>query len=421
MPIKQGINFRNTAGYVTDGTDHTYEILFGTPANYPRTTPQGFTVGWEVVGTSGPQTRNRSTSIDTRLAGTCFNTTASDVLTYRVDLPNSGSHDIRIAAGDNSYARSGLKIELFDDTTSLGILVANGTTAGGKFRDATDAELTAAAWPAGNTKVTKTFASQIARFKLGNGTNQTYLAHLYIEGVAAGGALLGASGSSVATGIANLSTSINLAASGIAVATGMAALATSIKLAASGNAVTTGTANLSAGAGLSASGSSVATGTASLLTGISLSGSGNAITTGTGGLLTAISLSASGSSVATGSASLTTGSAGLSATGQSVTTGFASLTTQITLLASGNAVSTGTANLNTGSAGLSAAGFSVTTGTAFLTTGIRLAANGACTTTGYADLLAVTTYTRAPDGIGTVARKHYGSRIRTQIQKRYTH
>jgi len=190
MPIKQGLNFRNTAGYVTDGTDHTYEIGIGPTVTYPRTTPQGFNVGWEVVGSGGPQTRNRSTSIDTRLAGTCFNTTSTEVLTYRIDLPNAGSHDIRIAAGDNSYARSGFKIELFDDTTSLGILVANGTTAGGKFRDATDAELTAAAWPAGNTKVTKTFASQIARFKLGNGTNQTYLAHLYIEGVAAGGAAL---------------------------------------------------------------------------------------------------------------------------------------------------------------------------------------------------------------------------------------
>jgi hypothetical protein len=188
MAIKQGIDFRNTSGYVTDPTDHTYDITSSSTANYPTTTPQGFNVGWESSGFgSGSQTRNRSTSIDARLAGCSFNTSSTDVLTYRFDLTAAGAHDIRVAAGDNAYARANLKVEVFDTTTSLGVLVNTGTTAGGRFRDAADAEYTAANWPGSNALVSKTFGTTICRFKIGNGSNQTFIAHLYVEGSAASG------------------------------------------------------------------------------------------------------------------------------------------------------------------------------------------------------------------------------------------
>lgn len=174
MSLPQGIDFRATSGYVTDPADHTYEISI--TANYPRTTAQGNNVGWETVSDS----RNRSTSPDARLAG-IHRTTGTTVTTYRIDLPATGDYKIRLAAGDYSYS-AGIKVEIFDTTTSLGIIADTSTTASQRFRDATDAEHTAANWPANNASVTKTFASTILRAKVGDTAGGGgVIACLYVE------------------------------------------------------------------------------------------------------------------------------------------------------------------------------------------------------------------------------------------------
>lgn len=190
MSFPQGIDFRATSGYVTDPTDHTYEISI--TANYPRTTAQGNNVGWETTSDS----RNRSTSPDARLAG-IHRTTGTTVTTYRIDLPATGDYKIRLAAGDYSYS-AGIKVEIFDTTTSLGIIADTSTTASQRFRDATDAEHTAANWPANNASVTKTFASTILRAKVGDTAGGGgVIACLYVE--AAGGTIHTASYSDSAT------------------------------------------------------------------------------------------------------------------------------------------------------------------------------------------------------------------------------
>ena len=174
MSLPQGIDFRATSGYVTDPADHTYEISI--TANYPRTTAQGNNVGWETASDS----RNRSTSPDARLAGS-HRTTGTTVTTYRIDLPATGDYKIRLAAGDYSYS-AGIKVEIFDTTTSLGIIADTSTTASQRFRDATDAQHTAANWPANNASVTKTFASTILRAKVGDTAGGGgVIACLYVE------------------------------------------------------------------------------------------------------------------------------------------------------------------------------------------------------------------------------------------------
>jgi hypothetical protein len=59
MAYDQGIDFRATAGFVTDPSGCDKEIA--TTANYPRTSAQGNTVGWEDApgGVS-----NRSAAVD---------------------------------------------------------------------------------------------------------------------------------------------------------------------------------------------------------------------------------------------------------------------------------------------------------------------------------------------------------------------
>jgi hypothetical protein len=185
MGFPQGINFRDTPGFVTDSTYEDPEHANGTLSNiatYPRTTVQGNNVGWEDLP-SGINTRDRNAAIDRRLAGTHFSSQPTKV-TYRIDLPAAGAYKIRLAAGDASNAARS-DVELFDTVTSLGTL-ASGATALGGFDDATNTEYTAANWPGSNTQAAKTFASTICRLTLGDGTNTgASVNHVYIENAVA--------------------------------------------------------------------------------------------------------------------------------------------------------------------------------------------------------------------------------------------
>lgn len=182
MAFPQGINFRATAGFVTDTGDSTYEI--GTTANYPRTTPQGNVVGWEQAITG---TRDR-VLLDARLAGVHYLT--SSTASYRIDLPTAGVYDVFLAAGDAANP-SYCKLELFDNATSKGVLVNRGAVQIplGAFVDATGVERADyPAWVANNLPVRVTFASTIARFRLdASGGNPAFIAHLRMVPVAGGG------------------------------------------------------------------------------------------------------------------------------------------------------------------------------------------------------------------------------------------
>lgn len=182
MAFPQGIDIRATAAFVTDPTNCTSEI--GTTANYPRTTPQGNTVGYTTA--TAINTRDRNSGNDARIAGMVFDG-GSAIIVYEIDLPATGSYDIFIAVGDASYARSNQKLEVFDNTTSLGVLFTGASTgAANSFLDATGVARTAANWPSLNAKVTKTFSTTKAVFKFGDGTNMTFAAHIFMQ--ASGGA-----------------------------------------------------------------------------------------------------------------------------------------------------------------------------------------------------------------------------------------
>lgn len=182
MALPQGIDFRSTAGYVTDPADHTYEILSTGVGNYPRTTPQGNNVGWEAGSDASGYTRNRNSGVDARLAGRSAPTSGWK---YRIDLPSAGTYTVRFAAGDASYTAT-TTWTLKDTTTTLTTLTTGSTSAGGKFKDALDVEYSSAAWPAGNSAYSGVFATTILRVE--STSSGSTIAHVYVA-AAGGGAV----------------------------------------------------------------------------------------------------------------------------------------------------------------------------------------------------------------------------------------
>jgi len=192
MAFPQGVNFRSTSGYVTDPANHTYQVAL-TP-DYPTTSPQGNNIGWTAFPTAG--TRDRNSGNDARLAGENFDSAG----VYRIDLPAPGSYTVFLACGDATYAQSNQKIELFDDVTSLGVLFTGAATgAANSFLDATGVARTAANWPSQNVGVTNVYASTKCIVKIGDGSNNTAIATLFVQ--SAGPPILGPALQMISTGM----------------------------------------------------------------------------------------------------------------------------------------------------------------------------------------------------------------------------
>lgn len=195
MAFPQGINFRASTGYVSDGANEYAQLVPSSGGNYPTTTPQGNTVGWEGTAYLQVATRDRSATVDHRLAGMNYANTAA-IANYRIDLPAAGTYGIRLAAGDAGFS-SATQVELFDSTTSLGVL-ASGVVAAGSFIDAAGTTYTAANWPANNALVAKTFASTICRVGVGStSSSNRVIAHFYIEAAAGVGTTVAPSGAAL--------------------------------------------------------------------------------------------------------------------------------------------------------------------------------------------------------------------------------
>ncbi len=163
MAYPQGINFRATLAFVTDGASEAFEITSGV-VNYPHTSAQGNNVGWETA--TSLDVRDRNSGVDVRLAGINFvsNPSTSD---YRLDLSATGSWDINLAAGDYTYAQGPIKVEVFDTAASLGVLCNATTSAGQRWLDAKGTELNATTWPSSNVAQSVTFTTTICRIRLG--------------------------------------------------------------------------------------------------------------------------------------------------------------------------------------------------------------------------------------------------------------
>lgn len=180
MALPQGINFRSTAGFVTDPAN--YDVEHGTSVTYPWSTAQGNIVGLEYASANNDN-RNRNSGNDPRLAGIAFHGTVD--MDFRIDLPSSGNYNIGLAAGDASYACA-VTVDLYDTSSSLGSLSTGSTSGSQRFKDATDTEYTDATWPTSQTLVTKAFSTTICRFRVLWTAGLTRVSSVYVEAAAAG-------------------------------------------------------------------------------------------------------------------------------------------------------------------------------------------------------------------------------------------
>ena len=182
MPI--GFNFRSTVGYVTDIAPDVFITTTNTYAASP-----GY--GWDVNPSGTLDSRDRNAANIANLAGVNFYPNSATAASFRVDLPSAGTYAIRLASGDASGIISNIYLELFDNASSLGVLINNASTsAGQRFLDATSTEYTNATWAGSNTAVNKTFASTILRLKMGGASasaGTSIIAYLGISLVNSGG------------------------------------------------------------------------------------------------------------------------------------------------------------------------------------------------------------------------------------------
>jgi hypothetical protein len=165
-----GVAFRSTVGYVTDGPNDSMASSAPFGPTYPETLGNGLTCGWETVPT-GTGDRNRSNSIDVRLAGGAFSQVSTDVIIYRIDLPNgTGDYLIRAASGDVLYGPSDTYLQFRDTTTALATINHASGQPSSQWYDASDVLRTSAAtWTSSNARITKTFATTIFRTAVGRG------------------------------------------------------------------------------------------------------------------------------------------------------------------------------------------------------------------------------------------------------------
>jgi hypothetical protein len=176
-----GINFRGTAGYVTDGTNQTYCL---STDSYP-TTRGGVTFGWESTDGEG---RDRSTTVGPELAGINYANNTSSV--WRLDLDATGDYEVHVAAGDQGGFNDCLWDLIDDATVFQSITNGAGFLSPGEFKDATDTlRTTAADWLSNEQPYERTFGSTIFRVQVrtpATGRNNV-LAHVQLVSTGGGG------------------------------------------------------------------------------------------------------------------------------------------------------------------------------------------------------------------------------------------
>jgi hypothetical protein len=155
------INFRNTSGYVTDGTGETYSINGDT---YP-TVRDSQTFG---LSSGTIDTANRDSGQDRRIAGINHHANNGSQSQYRMLLDASGTYDCRIALGDagGGQAYQYLQIKDNDSTTLLTLDISTGT-ANNEFVDAAGNKWDQADWPGSNVAVELTFTTANVYMYLG--------------------------------------------------------------------------------------------------------------------------------------------------------------------------------------------------------------------------------------------------------------
>ncbi len=176
-----GIDFRQTAGYVTDPANVTYDL----GAAYP-VTQGGTTFGW----TSPNQTsaaRNRSATVDPRLAGVNQVYANNQTGRWRLDLPAPGTYVIRVAMGDQGFTHPYQSIRIYDGTTLLTTVTAPNGTGLNQYMDAGGVVRTSDAdWAQNEVGISLTFASTNLNIAIGDTTHQSTIAHFRVTSTSTG-------------------------------------------------------------------------------------------------------------------------------------------------------------------------------------------------------------------------------------------
>lgn len=187
-----GINFRETSGFISDGTGETYCIEDAYTGSVIR---GGLTFGW--TGLPPGNSRDRNAGIDRRLAGINYVSNGSAAVPFRVNLPDgAGTYDIWLSLGDNNAAHS-YKCVVKDNSTTVATIGPTTTGSSDRYVDAVDTIRTSTTMPdflnggasEASGKITVSISSGILILDVGDpsGSDLTSITHLSWNKVGGGG------------------------------------------------------------------------------------------------------------------------------------------------------------------------------------------------------------------------------------------
>lgn len=167
----KGFNFRQTSGYVTDGTNETY--VLASDAYTGSVIRNGVAFGW-TTALGAQDSRDRNSALDRRLSGIGFNDGIATV--FRVDLPAAGTYSLRLAMGDPSNSKT-ISVTIKDGANTL-VTISGVSVPAGSHLDATGTVYTDANWPASNSAVSKVFAGTVLTVEI---PISTPMCHLFVS------------------------------------------------------------------------------------------------------------------------------------------------------------------------------------------------------------------------------------------------
>lgn len=201
-PFVLGLNFRTTANYVTDGANETCVRAGGVSGTCPgdlsahnndnwpitRSSPN-YGVGLWIQGQSSCSdcTRDRSNTVDRRLAGVVFNNSGMAQQVLLQWVPTGVSCTLTGAIGDEVFDHGDQYVELRDGDTVFNTVDKNTGTTADHFYDLAGNLLTGAQWVASNgglgggTAITHTFTYPLLRLVLGSATRSANVASIAIK------------------------------------------------------------------------------------------------------------------------------------------------------------------------------------------------------------------------------------------------
>ena len=160
--MDKGFNFRETAGYVTDGTDETYVLREAYPV-----TRNGITFGWDNLNVTP---LNKNASNDRRLAGVAFANASGASHTFRADLPASGNYTVHLALGFPDGGGDASNTATVKDNTSTLATINYSAVTAQRFTDATEVMLTEVTWPTTEAGIDLAFSSTVFNLEMASAT-----------------------------------------------------------------------------------------------------------------------------------------------------------------------------------------------------------------------------------------------------------